>query len=153
MAHSKNVACVAVMMVAGSPRATLLNATMQNYRRLRVWGKAHALALNVHRATKLIPGRENSGLIGQLRRAALSIPANIAEGSARATDRDFAKFLQIAIASATELEYHLHFSADAGLVPRREFLARQGEVIEVRRMLVGLLRRIRRTGLSPGRVG
>ena len=86
---------------------------------------------------------ENFGLASQVRRAALSIPANIAEGAGRSSDRDFAKFLQIAIASATELEYHLEFAVDAGLIARAEFVARQRDIVEVRRMLVGLTRRLR----------
>jgi len=116
---------------------------MQNYRQLLVWRKAHAVALNIHRITDTIPRKNNSGLIGQIRRSALSIPANIAEGCSRATDADFAKFVQVAIGSASELEYHLHFSADAGLLPRDEFAARHLEVVEVRRMLIGLLKKLR----------
>jgi four helix bundle protein len=120
---------------------------MQNYRRLLVWRKAHALALNVYRATTGMGG-ERIGLVGQIRRAALSIPANIVEGSARATDRDFAKFLQISVASATELEYHLHFAADTGLLAPTAFAECQDQIAEVRRMLFGLIRRIRRADLS-----
>jgi four helix bundle protein len=122
---------------------------VQNYRQLLVWRKAHALALNVHRVSGSIPRRDNAGLVGQIRSAALSIPANIAEGSARLTDRDFGKFLQIAIASTTELEYHLHFVADAGLLPASDFIACHRQLIEVRRMLVGLLRRVRQADRSP----
>jgi four helix bundle protein len=116
---------------------------MQNYRQLSVWRKAHAVALNIHRVTGAIPRQHNSGLIGQIRRAALSIPANIAEGCSRATDVDFAKFVQIAIGSASELEYHLHFAADAKMISAVEFEARQPEVVEVRRMLIGLLKKLR----------
>ena len=122
---------------------------MQNYRRLAVWRKAHAVALNVHRLTQGIPRRDNAGLVSQLRRSALSIAANIAEGCGRATDPDFAKFLQIAVASSTELEYHLEFAADAGNIPRIQFTSRQREVIEVRRLLIGLLRPVRQTDRSP----
>jgi four helix bundle protein len=116
---------------------------MQNFRQLSVWRLAHALALNVHRLSTKIPRQHNSGLISQLRRAALSVPANIAEGTSRESNRDFAKFLQIAIASASELEYHLQFSGDANLIPRAEFEARIAEVVQVRRMLIGLLKRVR----------
>jgi four helix bundle protein len=122
---------------------------MQNYRQLLVWRKAHALALNVHRVSGSIRRRDHSGLVGQIRDAALSIPANIAEGSARPSDRDFAKFLQIAIASTTELEYHLHFATDAGLLELSDFLPCHHQLIEVRRMLVGLLRHIRQADRSP----
>jgi four helix bundle protein len=116
---------------------------MQNFRQLSVWRLAHALALNVHRLSTTIPRQHNSGLITQLRRAALSIPANIAEGTSRQSDRDFAKFLQIAIASASELEYHLQFAGDANLIPGPEFGARLAEVVQVRRKLIGLLKRVR----------
>lgn len=119
---------------------------MQNFRQLEVWRRAHGLALNVQRLTGAIPRRDNSGLISQIRRAALSIPANIAEGSSKESDKDFARFLVIAIASASELEYHLQFSFDAGLIPRAEFEARLAEVVTVRRMLIGLLKRVRSAG-------
>jgi four helix bundle protein len=78
-------------------------------------------------------------------RAALSIPANIAEKASCATDKDFAKFLQVALESTTEVEYHLEFAADAAIIPRREFTLRQQQVIEVRRMLTGLVKHIRQT--------
>jgi four helix bundle protein len=68
------------------------------------WQKAHALAVLVNEVTHALARSDRSGLVSQVRRAALSIPSNIAEGCSRPTDRDFAKFLQIAIASATELE-------------------------------------------------
>jgi four helix bundle protein len=116
---------------------------MQNYRQLLVWRKAHVAAVNVHRATEAIPRSGNLGLIGQIRRAALSIPANIAEGCSRSSDLDFAKFVQIAIGSASELEYHLHFATDMALLQRSEFEARQSEIVEVRRMLIGLLKKLR----------
>jgi four helix bundle protein len=116
---------------------------MQNYHRLSVWRKAHAIALNVQRLTERIPREGNSGLVGQLRRASLSIPSNIAEGATRPTDKDFLKFLHIARASAAEVEYQLEFAAAAGLIPTNEFTLRQHELVEVRKMLAGLIRRIR----------
>ncbi|MFI5244355.1 MAG: four helix bundle protein [Gemmatimonadales bacterium] len=61
---------------------------MQSYRKLAVWRKAHAVALNVHRLVEHIPRGRSSGLVGQLQRAALSIPANIAEGASRATGNE-----------------------------------------------------------------
>jgi len=118
---------------------------MQNYHQLKVWRKAHAIALNIHRLTERIPRKGNSGLVGQLRRAALSIPSNIAEGATRASDKDFVKFLQIAMASAAEVEYQLEFACAAGLIPAAEFAIRQQELTEIRRMLAGLIKRIRQT--------
>ncbi len=115
---------------------------MQDFHRLAVWQKAHALALNVHRLTAKIPRHGNSGFVSQIRRAAQSIPANIAEGAGRGSDGDFAKFIQISIASSSELESHLEFAAGAELVAAEEFNARQSELVEVRRMLIGLQKKL-----------
>jgi four helix bundle protein len=116
---------------------------MQPYKQLAVWQKAHALAVDVQRLTLSIPRSHNSGLISQLRRASQSIPTNIAEGSGRGSNRDFANFLQIAIGSASETEYLLLFCADAELAERVECDARMADVIQIRRMLIGLLKRVR----------
>jgi four helix bundle protein len=116
---------------------------MQNYHQLSVWRKAHAIALHVHRLTDRIPREGNSGLIGQLRRAALSIPSSIAEGATRPSDKDFVKFLHIALASAAEVEYQLEFAAAAALIPANEFTTRQQELTEIKKMLFGLIKRIR----------
>ena len=113
---------------------------MQNYRKLKVWEKAHALAMAVHTLTDEIPRKSNTDLIDQVRRAALSVPANIVEGAGSATDKEFARYLQIAFASANELEYHLQFASDRGIIPQAVFSARQAEIIEVRKMLMGLIR-------------
>jgi four helix bundle protein len=114
---------------------------MQNYRKLKAWEKAHALAVAVHTLTAQVPRKSNTELIDQLRRAALSVPANIVEGAGSATDKDFARFLKIAFSSANELEYHLQFAADTAVIPQAVFSARQAEVIEIRKMLMGLIRR------------
>ncbi len=80
---------------------------MKNFRDLQVWEKGHKFRLDVYRVTKTFPREELYGLASQLKRAAASIPANIAEGCGKATGPDFAKFLQIAFGSACECEYHL----------------------------------------------
>lgn len=118
---------------------------MQNYRRLPVWRKAHATALNIYELTQRMPSKGNAGLLDQIRRAALSIPANIAEGSSRPTDKDFAKFLSIALASTTEVEYHLEFAAGASIIPHSEFKLRQQDLIEIRMMLTGFVKHLRKT--------
>ncbi len=116
---------------------------LRDFKGLLVWKKAHALALNIYRVTSSDPGRANSGLVGQSRRAAVSIAANIAEGCGRDTQRDFAKFLNIAFGSATELEYHMILARDLGLIGRGEFRALEEQIVEVRRMLTGLIQRVR----------
>ncbi|MGH7656488.1 MAG: four helix bundle protein [Gemmatimonadaceae bacterium] len=118
---------------------------MHDYHRLLVWKKAHSVAVAIHRLTGRMARRYNADLINQMRRAALSIPSNIADGSNRPTDLDFARFLQIALASATELEYHLEFAADTALIDRAQFTAHQAELVEIRKMLVGLIRRMKST--------
>ncbi|HEY2849736.1 MAG TPA: four helix bundle protein [Gemmatimonadaceae bacterium] len=116
---------------------------MQDYHRLSVWHKANTLAVNVHRLTEQIPTAGNAGLVNQLRRAALSIPANIAEGSSRPTDKDFARFLHVAFASTTEVQYHLEFAASVAIIPEHEFLNRRRELVEIRMMISGLIKYLR----------
>jgi four helix bundle protein len=118
---------------------------MQNYRRLPVWRKGHAIALNVYRLTEQIPKRGHAALIDQLRRSSLSIAANIAEGASRPTDKDFAKFLNIALASATETQYHLEFAVAVSLISHSDFELRKQELNEVRRMLTGFIKHLRKT--------
>src|SRR5471030_1299389 len=116
---------------------------MQPYRNLNVWRFAHELSLDVRRLTLGMPRTKNTELIDQIRRSSQSIPANIAEGCGRQTSRDFAKFLQIAIGSTTELEYHLQFCADADIADKVECDARIADVVKVRKMLIGLVKRVR----------
>jgi four helix bundle protein len=117
-------------------------ASMQPYRNLTVWRFAHELAMDIRRLTLGMPRTHNIDLIDQIRRSSQSIPANIAEGCGRQTNRDFAKFLQIAIGSSTELEYHLQFCADADIADKVECDARIADVVRVRKMLTGLMKRV-----------
>jgi len=95
-----------------------------------------------------MPRGRHAGLVSQLQRASLSIPANIAEGASRGSDKDFANFLQIAAASTTEVEYHLEFAADARIISRAEFEARRPALEELRRMLVGFAKYLRNQSRS-----
>ena len=115
---------------------------MQDFRKLAVWEKAHQLSVNIHRLSLAIPRSGNSAFISQIRRAAESIPANIAEGTGRGSDADFARFLQIAIGSSSELESHLQFAIDVEIIPVSIFEARKADVIEVRRMLIGFRKKL-----------
>ena len=115
---------------------------MHNFRRLLVWQRAHSVAVNIERLVLQMPRRDNAELISQLRRAAVSIPANIVHGSARASDKEFVRFLGIALASAGEAAYHLELAADTGRISREALEQRTAELAEISRMLVGLIRRI-----------
>jgi four helix bundle protein len=116
-----------------------------DFRNLKVWQKAHALALRIDRASASIRASRYASLRSQLSRAAMSIPANIAEGRRQDSERDFARFLRYAVNSAYELEYHLVVSTDVGALPEAEAGAMLAELIEVRKMLHGLLRKIAET--------
>lgn len=116
---------------------------MQNFRNLIAWQKAHALALAVQRMTQTWPTRGNAGLVSQLRRSALSIPSNIAEGAGRGSDKEFASFVQIAIGSCTEAEYQLEFASESGVGDPHECRKQMEQCCEIRRILVGLLKRLR----------
>ncbi len=116
---------------------------MQDYEELKVWRRAHQLAVDVQRLSSGIPRRDNSGLVSQLRRAAQSVPANIAEGSSKESNREFARFLQIAAGSAAELHYHLRFAADTVLIPRAMGDTLLAETTLLRKMLFALLKRVR----------
>ncbi len=116
---------------------------MQDFHELKVWQKAHALTLRVYRESRAFPTGEQFGLTAQLRRTAASIGANIAEGCGRGTSADFARFLHIATGSASELEYHVLLAGDLGFLSGDVAEGLTGDVAEVKRMLSGLLLRVR----------
>ena len=116
---------------------------MKDFRDLKVWVKAHALTLETYRQTATFPKEERYGLTSQIRRSCASIPANIAEGCGRSGEADFARFLQIAMGSATELEYHFILAHDLGYLGESEFGSLADEVVQVKRMLTVLIRKLR----------
>lgn len=115
---------------------------MQDFKKLHVWKKAHALAMNAHRVAGQIRGTSHMALRSQLIRAAMSIPTNIVEGRAKQSEREFGRFLRYALSSASELEYHLIASRDLALIGQPDFVSLLTQVIEVRRMIHGLLNRM-----------
>ena len=116
---------------------------MQDFRDLKVWTKAHAATLAVYRATDTFPAVERYGLTSQMRRAASSIAANIAEGCVRSSDADFARFLHIAMGSASELEYFLLLARDLMFLQGDVHERITGEVQEIKRMLTALIARLK----------
>jgi four helix bundle protein len=105
-------------------------------------GKAHALVLECYEATKPFPREEIFGLVSQIRRAAASVPANIAEGCGRRGNGELHRFLQMAMGSANELEYHLLLSKDLGYLKPENHQRMQPQVEEVKRMLASLIRKV-----------
>ena len=116
---------------------------MQDFKNLQVWKKSHPLALSVYHASREFPKQEVYALTSQMRRAAASVPANIAEGCGRGGDPDFGRFLQIAMGSASELEYHLLLAHDLTYLKDGPFKQLTQDVIEVKCMLASLLRRVK----------
>jgi four helix bundle protein len=110
---------------------------------LKVWEKAHSFTLQVYTATKNFPKEELYGITNQLRRAAFSIPANIAEGCGKKTQADLANFLNIALGSANEAEYFLLLSRDLGYLSEENFSILSVLINEIKAMLISLIIKIR----------
>jgi four helix bundle protein len=121
---------------------------MRDFRELKVWHKAHSLTLDVYCATKTFPREELYGLTSQIRRAAASIGANIAEGSGKSSRADLARYLQIALGSASELENHLLLSRDLGYSISEVHEQLSHQVTETKKMLSGFVQYLgaRKTG-------
>ena len=115
---------------------------MSDYASLHVWRKAHQLALDIYQLSARLPRSETYGLQAQLRRAAVSIPSNLAEGTGRTTRRDFARFVSIAIGSANELHYQLLLTKELGYVDTIVVDDARARAAEVRRMLSSLRNRL-----------
>lgn len=116
---------------------------MKDFRELKSWHKSYSLALSVYEATKHFPKDELYGLVSQLRRASVSVTANIAEGCGREEDSEFCRFLQIANGSATELECELLLARDLGYLNKTDAEQLLKSTDEVRRMLASLIRKVR----------
>ena len=115
---------------------------MQDYRKLKVYAKAYDLALGVYEATRRFPREELYGLTSQIRRAAVSVTANIAEGAGRSGGGDFSRFLYIAMGSACELECESALARDLRLLPSDQYESLAARINEVKRMLGALVDRV-----------
>lgn len=115
---------------------------MKDFRELKVWGKAHEMTLACYRLTTDFPKSELFGLTSQIRRCGASIPANISEGCGRLGNTELHRFLQIACGSANELEYHLLLARDLGYISDAHYQSAQEQLLELKRMLVALTRKV-----------
>jgi four helix bundle protein len=109
-----------------------------DFRKLRVCHAGQAIAIGAFHVPARISRPATRSLCDQLTRAAMSVPANIAEGSAHSSSREFARFLQYALASASELESHLRLARDLQLIEEIEFKGLLSQIVDARRMLHGL---------------
>jgi S23 ribosomal protein. len=115
---------------------------MQRFQDIKVWQRSHALALDIYRLTESFSAKEQFGLTSQLRRAASSVPTNIAEGSKRLHQRDYGRFLNMAEGSIAETEYLLILSKDLGMAKGERVETLIAETSEIAQMLFGLRARV-----------
>jgi four helix bundle protein len=123
---------------------------VKDFKDLRVWSKAHSMTIGIYKATKEFPREELFGITSQMRRAASSIGANIAEGTGRRSDGEMTRFLHIARGSAAELEYHLLLARDLDLLSSPKFDSLQLQVDEIQRMLTSLIQQVQPVRRAKG---
>jgi four helix bundle protein len=116
---------------------------MRDFTQLKVWERSHRLTLAVYKATADFPKEEQYGLKSQIRRSCVSVPAYIAEGCDRGSKADLARFLQMALGSASELQYHLLLARDLSFLNPHDFKRLTGEVTEIKRMLTSFIENLR----------
>jgi four helix bundle protein len=119
-----------------------MGAGMKDFRQLKVWEKSHQLTLTIYRITASFPREETYGLASQIRRAASSIPSNIAEGCGRDGDPELARFCIIARGSASELEYALLLARDLMLLSSNDYETLSQQTVEIKRMLTVLVQKL-----------
>ena len=117
---------------------------MQNFKELLLWQEAHQLTLSVYEATKNFPKEEIFGMTSQIRRAAVSVPCNIAEGCGRFTSKDFANFLQISLVSTNETDYLTLLAKDLNYLQDEQFNTLQEKINKVRAMNINLVNKVRK---------
>jgi four helix bundle protein len=125
---------------------------MQRFTELKVWQRSHSLALRIYRLTKSLPADEKYGLVSQLRRAAVSVPTNIAEGSKREGNQDLARFLNIAEGSLVEVEYLIMLSRDLDYLTPASVAPLLAEMKELAAMLHYLRMRVEKKPFKSQKV-
>ncbi len=115
---------------------------MRDYKKFTVWEKSYGFGIKVYTITKSFPKEEIYGLTSQMRRSAISIPSNIAEGSRRSTEKDFKSFLHIAYGSGAELETHIMFAKDLGYISSETSNTLLVELSEIMRMLNAFIQKL-----------
>ena len=113
---------------------------LKNYKELKVWQKTYQLCLEIYRVTKKFPREEIYGLTSQIRRSAVSVPSNIAEGYGRKTKGEYIQSLYIAYGSNCELETQILLSGDLAYIEAQNFERLQREVEDIERMLKALIK-------------
>ncbi len=116
---------------------------MADFKKLEVWQRAHAMAIETHRVAGRMRGSVHSSLRNQLVRAAMSVPANIVEGREQKSEGDFRRFLGYSVASLTEVEYHLMMGHDIGAIQKADYRSLLAQTKTIRKMIHGLIKRLK----------
>lgn len=116
--------------------------TIQNYKELIVWQKSFGLSKKIYLLTEKFPKQEMFGIVSQMRRSAISIPSNIAEGRCRGSRKDFAQFLRIALGSASELETQLMIAKELSFGDKLNYNDVELELGEILKMLRTMISRL-----------
>ena len=120
---------------------------IKTHKDLIVWQRSIALVKGIYLTTQRFPQHELYGITSQMRRAAVSVPSNIAEGAARNSAKDFTRFLYLALGSLSELETQIIISNELGFLPQDSSMALTDKCVEIRRMMLALIKRIKQ---DPG---
>ncbi len=116
---------------------------MQDYKKIEVWKKAHKLVLDMYIVTSHFPSTEQFEITSQLKRAAVSIPTNISEGSGKRSNNDFSRYLQIAFGSASEVEYLLFLSYELKFMDSEKYNGLIAQILEIKKMIFGLIKKLK----------
>ncbi len=119
---------------------------MRDFRTLKVWEKAHEFTLHVYGVARSFPADERFGLTARIRRAAASVPSNIAEGCGRAAEKELARFMSVAAGSASEAECQLLLACDLDYLNREEYSELNIRIDEVKMMLNSFIQKLSTTG-------
>jgi four helix bundle protein len=122
---------------------------MPDFKSLTVWQKSHQMVIMIYKITHEFPAQERYGLTDQIRRASVSIPANLAEGFGRHGDRERAHFINIALGSAAEVEYYCLLARDLSFITQEQFEELNPRILEIERMLNGLHSKIKADATPP----
>jgi len=117
---------------------------MQDFKNLKVWEKAHSFVFKIYKITNEFPKEDQYNLVSQIRRAAVSIPTNIAEGCGKNSSIELARYCQISMGSTTELEYLLLLSNELNYISDDKYKNLYNELVEIKKMLSSLLQKIRK---------
>ena len=116
---------------------------MRDFKKYDVWNISHEFVLRIYDLTEQIPEKEKYQLITQLQRAAYSIPSNFSEGCGRESDKDFNRFIQMALGSAHELEYFILLSKDLNYITEAQFVELAEGINEIKRKLYNLSKKLK----------